>query len=98
MDDESTEAMSLVVPFTVCKSQGGPYEDQSFTAGFQAGSMFTMLEVTKLLGGANTMPRVAYQQLVPLLDLIAMRFGYTVDYDMSEYADWVTVTFKKEGL
>jgi len=87
--------MSLVVPFTVCQSKGGPYEDQSFVAGFQAGELWARLTAFQAMGGVRTEPQNVYTELLPQVDLIAMHFGYRVLVDLSEVPEWRVVTFVK---
>lgn len=64
----------LVMPFVSCISQGGPYEDEAFVAGFQVGG------VDALLAAGMTPPpgQPYYRSLLPQLDLVAMRHGRTV--------------------
>lgn len=36
--------LSLVMPFVVCTSEGGPYEDESFVAGWDLGTLDARLD------------------------------------------------------
>ena len=75
LDMPDEEEWALVVPFVVCTSQGGPYDDDSFVAGFQAGQIDQALAVLSVSGGDryHTTVRTA---LMPLLELIAMNRGF----------------------
>lgn len=82
----------LVMPFVVCRSNGGPYDDDGFCAGWHLGQIDTelavvapaILEVTVLTGS------------VPQLDLIAMRRGYAIDTQVSDdVPEWAFVRLTK---
>lgn len=73
MDEDDDEVRyDLVMPFVVCASQGGPYEDDSFVAGYHLGEISAML--AQEIAEYQTTIRTAS---VPQLDLIAMRWGYS---------------------
>ena len=84
----------FVMPFNVCTSKGGPYEDQSFVAGFQTGAIFAMLEAAKAVGAASTLPHPVYVELLDQLDLIGMQFGFELVADLAEDPDWRLVWFQ----
>lgn len=75
----------LVMPFVLCESKGGRFEDEAFTAGWALGGLDRELALAK----HNTMTpgdrymRVEYR---PQADLIAMRHGFIL-----------TVADEKEG-
>ena len=78
----------LVMPFVVCASKGGPYEDQAFCAGYHAGSIDRELQHCALNGLSPDAVTVE-TSLVPQIDLIAMRHGFRIetepDEDVPEY-------------
>lgn len=37
--EEHDAEFGLVMPFVVCESQGGPYDDNAYVAGFEAGNL-----------------------------------------------------------
>jgi hypothetical protein len=83
----------LVMPFVVTTSNGGPYADDAFVAGWEGGWLDAMLLVCRPLG--VTIERYVIPSLVPQLDLLAMRHRYTMtaqpwDEDPDE---WVLVSF-----
>lgn len=82
----------LVMPFTVCQSKGGPYEDDAYVAGFEVGRIDARLE--HLRPAALSVP--VHEGNMPQVDLIAMRHGYTVDAD-PEADGWVYVTLTRTG-
>lgn len=61
----------LVMPFVVCASQGGPYEDDAFVGGYECGQIDTALSLRQPIGY-----RQVHTTSLPQLDLIAMRHGY----------------------
>lgn len=67
----------LVMPFVAVRSQGGPYDDQPFVAGYQVGHIDQALAVVRLLGlTAASVQHGVYRPLLDQLDLVAMRHGY----------------------
>lgn len=80
----------LVMPFVVCASNGGPYEDDSFVAGFALGlldqKLSGMVEVARIAQahGQDLVGRVQQHEVtvrtasLPQVDLIAMRYGLAV--------------------
>lgn len=86
MDDDEPR-FDLVMPFIVCRSQGGPYDDDSFSAGFMAGNLFAELESDREVDDGW---RPIRTDLVPQIDLIAMHCGYRLDFDETE-DEWTPV-------
>lgn len=87
-DDEAPQ-MRLLMPFVVVTSKGGPYDDASFTAGWEMG---------KLDRDLSALPRqhqITIRTLnVPQADLIGMRYGYRCEAETStEVPEWTFVTF-----
>lgn len=91
--DPQDAEYGLVMPFVVCASNGGPYDDDSFVAGYQAGQLDSEL-------GAAGWARVERgfpipSALVPQVDLIAMKHGYAVEATPwgDDPAAWTFVAF-----
>lgn len=99
-DRAEDHTWGLAVPFVVCTSQGGPYDDESFAAGFSAGRIDAQLQQARL-AGADSVTVMARTTLLPQLELLGMHRGYPVLVHtpvngMSKYPpmpDWSTVTF-----
>lgn len=91
-DDDET-GWNLVMPFVVCQSQGGPYDDESFVAGW------TLATVDVRLGQCavdrRPMSVLMPAPSVPQVELIAMKHGYLTAVEPHEDApeEWSTVTF-----
>lgn len=97
---EDGEAMELVFPFIACVSQGGPYDDDAFTAGVQLGRLDRMLEMAAAINVARTETVTIYAQLARQAELCGMARGFPVmEADTEDdplFAAWVHVTFAKE--
>jgi hypothetical protein len=90
---EPQREWGLVMPYVVCQSQGGPYEDQSFVAGARFGGDMAELRAEK----PATWQSYVYPGMVPQYDLLAMEQGYTMTSEpWDEHPDeWVLVTFTR---
>lgn len=78
----------LVMPFVVCASEGGPYDDAAFVAGARMASTMHALE-------AGPAEHASYEHppLLPQLDLVAMHAGYSMTTE--RYSDeWMLCTFR----
>jgi len=94
-DGNEPAEWALAVPFVVCKSNGGPFDDTSFAGGYVCGMVDVILRFTKTL--AEPVPdQTVHRKVLPQLDLIAMRNGYTMDAKDSTSPEWVYVSFRKE--
>ncbi len=65
----------LVMPFVIVKSNGGIYDDAAFVAGASCGQLMAELE-TLAAHRATPSQRYMRPELLPQIDLIAMRYGY----------------------
>lgn len=65
----------LIMPFMVCASQGGPFDDAAFVAGVSFGQHMTEVSVCP---GATGWSAYVHPAMVPLYDLLAMRNGYVM--------------------
>lgn len=63
------------IPIVVCRSNGGPFDDVSFVAGYQAGMIDAVLD---LAHPCHLNVALVPEALVMQLDLIAMSHGYVV--------------------
>jgi hypothetical protein len=96
-DEPENEGYELVVPFVVCTSVGGPFDDDAFVAGFQAGQVDQAL---KMAATANvTEVRFTVNSaLVKQLELIGMNHGFhhIVAEEPKDAPSWSFVTFRTE--
>ena len=84
----------LMMPFVVCASHGGPYDDAAYCAGFEAGTVDTILATLPV--GINQVSRPVRTDNLPQIDLIAMQHGWSITSTVDdEYPEWMTVTFRR---
>lgn len=100
LDQPEREEWNIVVPFVVCQSQGGPYEDLAFCAGFEAGRISQALK-SATAADATVLRYTVRTELVKQLDLIAMDAGFKmVTAEVEETDDhpampeWTFATFE----
>lgn len=86
------DEMSLVMPFVLCRSAGGPYDDAAFTAGYECGLVDQALTIAAAIGETRVKRTVRTDNL-PQLDLIAMRHGFAILARDSEITEWTDVAF-----
>lgn len=94
---DPSAAYGLVIPFVACASQGGPYDDDAFAAGYQAGRIDHALAALVAVGGTELAATVR-TDLVRQLDLIAMHHGFKAETE--PYVDaneWSFVTFRRSA-
>jgi len=93
MPETSGAEFGLLMPFVVCQSQGGPYEDEAFVAGFTCAFIEALM--THPLG--STIQRPVPPALLPQLDLIAMRHGWTMSSEPWDEApdEWAFAEFER---
>ena len=85
--------MGLVVPFTACQSQGGPFEDDAFVHGFDVGALHAEMQILAAVGAT---PRARWLKpgILDQADLFAMHHGYVMKRGETEpAAGWVHVEF-----
>jgi hypothetical protein len=96
MGDEAE--FSLVMPFIVCRSQGGPYDDAAFVAGCYFGEIRSELARPDRFVLEMTVP----SPLVPQLDLVAMDAGFVMTAkpwdDHPDEWTFVRLTRPRRGL
>lgn len=91
--------MTLEMPFVVCRSRGGPYDDDAFTAGFQAGNIDQALASAAASHATSVHFPIVHTTLMRQLDLIGMRWGFPTLHTITslEWPQWSAVTFYVEG-
>jgi len=95
---EHGERYELVMPFRICKSQGGPYDDESFVAGWR----LALLDRDLADRAVDRIPMTGVSLRpadMPQVDLIAMKHGYGVASEPWNDApdDWLLVDFMRES-
>ena len=85
----------LIMPFVVCKTQGGTLDDLAFVVGWELGQIDGELEMCETLY-ATPRSRYVHTVGVPQLDLISMRRGYLLKVsETDESGEWTWVEFNK---
>lgn len=85
MSDEHADGYGLVVPFVAVASVGGPYDDASYVAGYNAGVLDGQLSGWTLPRPDRPMPplpidtRWVETENVAQMDLIAMKHGWRLE-------------------
>jgi len=79
----------LVVPFVTVVSAGGVHDDDAYAAGWEMGVLDALLERTT----ASSHNQVIQTSNVPQADLIALRYGWTLEAE--ELSDgWTNIQLK----
>lgn len=87
---------SLVMPFILCTSEGGPYDDEAFVAGYECGWLDSHLETCKSLL-ATPDSRYVHTNVLRQLDLICMSHSFRLTKgQVDDSGEWTWVTFTKE--
>lgn len=91
--DPEQEGYELLYPWVVCKSNGGPFDDDGFAAGFRCGGINAKLN-TQI---ADKLVEEVDPRDLDQLDLIAMHheYGMTVTLNEEDPTDWAVVVFEK---
>lgn len=88
---ETGEDQSGTMPLVLCRSRGGPYDDEAFTSGWRLGDIGATLGHPGISALAESIrPHERLQA-----DLIAMARGYTMTVEPSSSAEWLSVTFTR---
>lgn len=104
LDEPQPDGYSLVYPFVVCASHGGPYDDNAFVAGVQLGRIDQALETATVLG-VDRLSFTVFTTLVHQLELVGMARGFPIvtATEVGETAEhaampqWSHVTFERSA-
>jgi hypothetical protein len=92
-DDEATYGLEM--PFLPVTSRGGPFPDDAYVCGYEAGRLDSFLaSMSSSLDLPNDM--LLHEENAEQADLIAMRHGFTVQV-MPWRGGWVLVSFAWAG-
>ena len=95
MSDSPEPAWDLVMPFVCVTSNGGPYDDEAFVAGYRLGQLDHALSID---GPYTTVMVTCRPDDVAQVDLIAMRYRWKMGSAVgSDDAEWVTASIRKDG-
>ncbi len=79
--EDQEDGYGLVMPFVSVRSKGGPYEDEAYVAGFEAGRMDVTLSVAAHLGLVPDTGYYVHAENASQMDLIAMSHGFTAEVE-----------------
>jgi hypothetical protein len=95
-EPDAGEPMELVMPFVVCWSNGGPYMDDAFAAGWQAGEIAASVALAERLNVHSLHWPIFRTALTKQIDLVALRHNGVAHVVPSDgYPEWgaLTITF-----
>jgi hypothetical protein len=81
-----------VMPLVLCRSKGGPYDDEAFLSGWRLGA----IDATLAGPGVSALAESIRPHERVQADLLAMARGYAMTVD-STSAEWLAVTFTRFG-
>ncbi len=92
-DEEEVDGPSwdLVMPFVMVASKGGPFDDDSFVAGYRCGGIDALLSQPETV----LYDTQARADDLPQLDLIAMRRNFRIDSRPLD-DEWFAVRFERQ--
>jgi hypothetical protein len=79
------------LPLVLCRSRGGPFDDEAFQSGWRLGDIgatLGRLGVSALAESIRPWERLQ-------ADLLAMAYGYSMHVEPSGDPDWLSVTFTR---
>lgn len=92
---DQPDGMALVMPFVICQSKGGPFEDDAFVAGYECGGFDKALGAIAAVGG-DGLSFTAHTSSLPQLELIAMHHGFLLEVDeFDDLPEWSLVTAER---
>jgi hypothetical protein len=80
-----------VMPLVLCRSRGGPHDDEAFMSGWRLGDIAANLARP----GINAIAVSIRPQERLQADLIAMARGYSMTIDRGSDSEWLSVTFMR---
>jgi hypothetical protein len=78
-------------PLVLCRSRGGPYDDEAFLSGWRLGDLGATLGTPGVSAVAES---IRSDELLQA-DLLAMARGYTMTVEPTSEVDWLSVTFTR---
>lgn len=97
-EDDGLPHFEMIMPFVVVDTEGGPFDDASYCAGYEAGRWASKVEAAKSLR-LDVQRETVHRANLPQLDLVAMRYGaqlavhdWQEDIDEGTQAQWAVVS------
>lgn len=99
-DDMMDGEFEMGMKFVVVKTEGGPYDDGAYVAGFELGALNARLEAA-LHHGLGLPQATIHRENLPQADLLAMQVGATMEelpwpssVDDETAGEWAWVKFE----
>jgi hypothetical protein len=89
MNDDTDGDVGL--PLVLCRSRGGPFDDEAFRSGWRLGDIGSMLSRAGVSALAESIRPCERLQA----DLLAMAYGYTMTVEPCADPEWLSVTFTR---
>lgn len=83
----------LVIPFIPIQSEGGPFDDGAYAAGYEMGRLDVVLSTASNLGLTPDTHYLCNEHNAEQVDLLAMRYGFSCLVEPVVATDWISVTF-----
>ncbi len=80
-----------VMPFVLCRANGGPYDDEAFLSGWRLGD----IDATLAGPGIRALASSIHPRELDQADLIAMARGYRMLAERTSEPEWISVTFTR---
>ena len=87
----SEDSSDSVMPLVLCRSRGGPYDDEAFSSGWRLGAIGATLAGPGVSAVCESIR--AHERIQA--DLLAMACGYSMRVDPSTDPNWLSVTFTR---
>jgi len=99
MASPAPAAWNVEVPFAVCATNGGPFDDASFIAGYQVGRVTNALAHGAELG-ADSMSFTVLRCLLAQIEVAGMQHGfpYTFAEPCADSSEWVHVVLSADDV
>jgi hypothetical protein len=85
----------VAMPLVLCQTNGGPFDDQAFMAGFDCGALHSDLKLSKFMG-ALPASRIVKKVVLKQLDLMCMLHEFVpTAYEISGFDHICWVVFDR---
>lgn len=95
MSDEPAEH-ELVMPFVAVRSRGGPFDDEAYVCGYEAGHLAGALDAAV----NQTLPKLLTVHTANLaqVDLVLMRYGFRItECVLDGSGEWANLRVERDG-
>jgi hypothetical protein len=91
-DDGDDPFYELVMPFVVCATNGGPYDDAAYCAGWEAGVIDSTLGIAKSLQSVGHLTLLCRGDNRAQIDLLLMKHEFDLlESSETDDGEWITM-------